>query len=401
MSTLKYPEILTEDETIDLAIGGASLARFGDGEWRCAIGGGCTSQMPDANLARELQTMLLRPKNCLVCLPGLNGPRRESWMRYAEARYIKYALSPAPYGAAFITRPDNAPWIDRPDYWDKVRQLWRGKDVILVSGDKKSITTEMIGTEATSVREVIGPRQHAYAAIHRIEDEILLLNSQKPARVLLCLGAAATVLAYRLSLAGLHALDLGHIGMFMRHAGAYRYAQDELTSPEYRKQLEKLHDRQRWGADGGKHTAAVLALIEQYKPATILDYGCGENKLADSLKPHRVSGYDPGIPERAKMPKPCALVVCTDVLEHVEPEKLDAVLDHIWRLTARVAYLVIETRAANAHLPDGRNAHLSVHPAEWWIEKLLTTGWQFPIEPAFNAKNLTILAEKPDGSAQP
>ena len=388
----KYPEILSEDLTLDIAAT-KSIARFGDGEWRCAVGGGCTSQRPDVALSRELQHILLRPNGCVVCLPNIfNGcPRKVSWMRYTEEKYVKYCGAKT-YGSAFITRPDNAPWIDRPDYWARVHGLWRGAEIVLVSGDKKSITTDMIGTEALSVREVIGPRQHAYAEIDRIEEEI----GKTSARVLLCLGTTATVLAYRLSVKGIHAIDLGHIGMFMKHAGAYRYGQDDLTSPAYRTQLELLHAKRRWGADGLKHAVAVRQLIDRYHPKTILDYGCGENRLALALAPIRVSGYDPGIPERATMPKPCELVVCTDVLEHVEPDKLTAVLDHLWRITGKVGYFVICTRAANALLPDGRNAHLSIHPADWWVTELEACGWAgVEVIGDTGGKDVTILATKP------
>ena len=383
----EYPEILSEDVTLGEA-SKVSIARFGDGEWRCAIGGACTSQRADVALSRELQHILLRPNGCLVCLPNVFGgcPRKESWIRYTADQYVKYCGAKV-YGSAFITRPDNAPWIDRPEFWERVRNLWRGQEIVLVTGDKKSITTEMIGAEAV-VREVHGPRQHAYAEIDRIEEEI----GKTSARVLLCLGTTATVLAYRLSRKGIHALDLGHIGMFMRHAGAYRYGLDDLTSPDYRRQLEQLHESRQWGADGLKHAVAVRQLIKQYEPKTILDYGCGENRLAQALAPIRVSGYDPGIPERSSMPKPCELVICTDVLEHVEPKKLAAVLDHLKRITGRVAYLVISTKPANAILPDGRNAHLSLHDAQWWLDMLEGRGWHI----AFSAiaKDLTVVVEK-------
>jgi hypothetical protein len=386
----KYPEILSEDLTMDIAAT-KSIARFGDGEWRCAVGGGCTSQGPDIALSRELQHILLRPNGCVVCLPNIfNGcPRKESWIRYTEERYVKYCGAKT-YGSAFITRPDNAPWIDRPDYWDKVRNLWRGQEIVLVTGDKKSITTEMIGADAIAVREVHAPRQHAFAEIDRIEEEIGKTNS----RVLLCLGTTATVLAYRLSVKGIHALDLGHIGMFLKHAGGYRYQVNDLTSHAYRAQLELLHRSRSWGADGLKHAVAVRALIREHEPKTILDYGCGENRLAQALAPIRVSGYDPGIPERASMPKPCELVVCTDVLEHVEPEKLDAVLDHLWCITGRVGYFVISLKAANALLPDGRNAHLSIHPAEWWVGRLMQIGWSVGVI-GTPAKDLTVVVKKP------
>jgi hypothetical protein len=390
-----YPDVMTEEQTINL-LPTHSIARFGDGEWRCAIGGGCTSQRPDANLARELKQVLIsRMPSLVVGLPHLRGPRAESWERYSEPRYVLNTERGWIYGSAFITRPDNAPWIDTPEFWAKVRALWKGRDVILVVGDKKSITEEMIANDAASISHVWGPRQHAYAEIDRLEARVLELDPTAESTVLLCLGATATVLAWRLAKRGYHALDLGHIGMFMRHAGAYRYGLEDVISDAYRRQLEKLHARERWGADGAKHADAVDAIAAEMTAVTVLDYGCGENRLAEALKDRRrVSGYDPGIPMRNKMPKPCDLVVCTDVLEHVEPEKLDAVLDHIYRLSARKAYLVIATRPANAILPDGRNAHLIVEQAPWWLGKLEKLGWRIERSET-TGKELRTLLQKP------
>jgi SAM-dependent methyltransferase len=391
----KYPNILTEDVTIDLAQR-VSIARFGDGEWRCAVENGCTSQRADPALARELQNILLNPvKACLVCLPNVFlSPRRESWLRYADERYTQYCGGKT-YGSAFISRPDNAPWIDRPDYWEKVRDLWRGRDVVLVIGDRKSITTEMIDREAASVVEVHGPSKHAYASIDELMGDIHLASAERTDVLhVLCLGATATVIAYRLALEGYHALDLGHIGMFMKHAGAYRYTADDLSTFPYRLQLAALHRKRSWGADGAKHVEAVQDLVAQFEPASILDYGCGEGKLAAALAPLRVTGYDPGMEEYSKLPKPADLVICTDVLEHVEPEKLNAVLDHLWRLTGTAAYFVISTKLANAVLPDGRNAHLTVQPADWWSTKLRRIGWHVARE-AFTGKDLHVWLEKP------
>jgi hypothetical protein len=85
-------------------------------------------------------------------------------------------------------------------------------------------------SEAASLRVVNGMRQHTYQIIDRFEEEI----GKPSGPVLMCLGATATVLAERLAKKGVHALDLGHIGMFWRHAGIYRYQLDDLTSPAYR-----------------------------------------------------------------------------------------------------------------------------------------------------------------------
>jgi hypothetical protein len=65
------------------------------------------------------------------------------------------------------------------------------------------------------------------------------------------------------------------------------------------------------------------------------------------------------------------LVVCGDVLEHVEPEHLDSVFDDLARCTRRLAFLVVATRPARKQLADGRNAHLSQMSASRWLNHIL------------------------------
>lgn len=367
---MPYPDVLGEEETLEQCFT-RSIARYGDGEFNLAIGRKCVSQVADPKLAAELRSILENKSAALVAIPnGKKSPRAASWAKFAEHPY-SFRFADQVYGSSFISRPDSAPWIDTPKYWDRFFDLWRGKDVVLAVGDRRSIRGEML-TEAASVRIVNGMRQHTYQIIDQIEEEI-----GKPAgTVLMCLGATATVLAERLAKKDVHALDLGHAGMFWRHAGIYRYGLDDLTSPNYRAQLQKLRETRSWGKDGAKHAAEIIAYIDELQPETILDYGCGEQKLAAALTPRRVMGYDPGIPGRESMPKPVDLVISTDVLEHVEPDKIDAVLDHIFRLAAKGAYLVIATRPANALLPDGTNAHKIVQPPAWWIAKLQEQGWK-------------------------
>src|SRR3990167_5131528 len=155
--------------------------------------------------------------------------------------------------------------------------------------------------------------------------------------------------------------------------------QDQLVSPEYQDQLAKMRDPKhmpRWGAGGQRHARVVQELIGQYGIKTLVDYGCGHGMLMADLakvfKPHQLAlvGYDPGMPQFSALPDQTDMVVSTDVLEHVEPEKLNGVLTHIRFLTGKIAYLNIHTQAANAKLPDGRNAHLIQQPAAWWKTKL-------------------------------
>jgi 2-polyprenyl-3-methyl-5-hydroxy-6-metoxy-1,4-benzoquinol methylase len=371
----KHPPVLTELETLERAHAGESLARYGDGELKLALGRDCISQKADPRLAAELQQVLHAKAPVLPCIPSPRNAKGESWARFATAGFLALYDAGLTYGSAFITRPDSAPWIDTPDYWTRVTDLWRGRDVVLVAGTERSLRESML-TEAASVTEVRDEVSHrdAYGRIDEIEERI----GTPSGRVLLCLGPTATVLAARLARKGVHALDLGHIGMFMRHAGIYRYQAGDLVSPAYAAQLKALHGSRKWGADGAKHAAAVAEFAGALNAETILDYGCGEQALSQALAkadpPRRVTGYDPGIAGREALPKPAELVVCTDVLEHVEPARIDAVLDHIFRLTGKGAYLIAATRPAKAVLPDGRNAHLIVQSEDWWLQKIAAVG---------------------------
>jgi len=113
-------------------------------------------------------------------------------------------------------------------------------------------------------------------------------------------------------------------------------------------------------------------IIEQYRPAELLDFGCGKQALKDALGiAEGYIPYDPAIPGIDASPAPADLVVSTDVLEHIEPEYLDAVLDDLRRVTRKVGFFAVHTGAALNHLPDGRNAHLIQQSPKWWLPKLL------------------------------
>jgi len=144
----------------------------------------------------------------------------------------------------------------------------------------------------------------------------------------------------------------------------------QLISDEYRKLNEKLHEENRaYGISGVKHSQKILQLSKMYNTQDILDYGCGKSTLAANL-PFNINQYDPCITKYKELPQPADIVVCTDVLEHIEPDCIFDVLDHIGSLMKKVTYLNIATRPANKKLPDGRNAHILIRPSAWWLDEL-------------------------------
>ena len=132
----------------------------------------------------------------------------------------------------------------------------------------------------------------------------------------------------------------------------------------------ELHEREpSYGMSGAKRAKAVLAIAGALKTQSILDYGCGKGTLAAAL-PFPIWEHDPAIPGKDKPPRPADLVVCTDVLEHVEEQDLDATIADVARCTRKLAYFLVHTGSAMKTLADGRNAHVTQRPPEWWVERL-------------------------------
>lgn len=201
-----------------------SIARYGDGELKLALGKDCVSQIAHPKLADELKMILIDYETeCLVgiprIIPEVMPPKsREFWQKIAaNPKYNALYTNGIKYGSSFVTRPDNAPHIDTDEYWRMVPYLWDSKDITFVAGSDRSLVLDDFKS-AKSVESIVGPRRDAYEYIDQIEKRIV---DAKNHTVILALGATATCLAHRLSNRGFHAIDLGHIGMFMRHKGKY------------------------------------------------------------------------------------------------------------------------------------------------------------------------------------
>lgn len=148
-----------------------------------------------------------------------------------------------------------------------------------------------------------------------------------------------------------------------------------MISESYRELNAALHKKEHaYGTSGSKWAETVLEVAGVLGASDILDYGCGKQTLAGMIQ-HRIPcrGYDPAIPHLASDPAPADLVVCTDVLEHVEPEHLDDVLSHMKRLSRRGWFFVVSCERGGRRLPDGRFAHLIVKSSDWWRQKITSS----------------------------
>lgn len=166
--------------------------------------------------------------------------------------------------------------------------------------------------------------------------------------------------------------------MFVTYEGDEVPAANKLISESYRNLNAALHaSNPQYGTSGGKWAAKVHRLARQYQAGSVLDYGSGRGTLGTALRqgiselPYDFREYDPAIPGQDARPEPADFVVCGDVLEHIEPDCLYAVLDDIRGLARKAVLLIVATVPAGKTLADGRNTHLIVEPAEWWLPKLM------------------------------
>lgn len=206
--------IKDERETLSAVIAGKSVARLGDGEIKLIQGHSAKSQERNSRLAGLMRSLMHCPGAVLCGIPTFDkrSPKYSSFWHAYERRFRPLMNPSVTYFSAFVTRPDSAPWIDTPDYWDAVRSIWRDKDVMLIRGSGKSLTPDRL-PEAKSVQEVLCPVRHAFSEYDNL---CRIVRSEHGGRtVILCAGATATAMAYELGNENIHMVDLGHIGLWL------------------------------------------------------------------------------------------------------------------------------------------------------------------------------------------
>jgi hypothetical protein len=121
-------------------------------------------------------------------------------------------------------------------------------------------------------------------------------------------------------------------------------------------QYAELHRSRRYGATAARRLPVVEPWIAMARPKTLLDYGAGQSSLAADLQVpslERRDRYDPAIPELASIPfVHYDMIVCTDVLEHIDEGELGSILADI-RDRADRAIFCIHLGTAKVTLPNG------------------------------------------------
>ena len=144
-----------------------------------------------------------------------------------------------------------------------------------------------------------------------------------------------------------------------------------LITKDYIHELKKIHKKDEdWGTGPRGNIIRICNFLYANNVKRLLDYGCGKGENLGWFLPIQVANYDPAITQWSADPTPQDYLLCTDVLEHVEPKCIEDVIEHLVSKFNKKALLSIALRESKKILSDGRNAHLLVKPATWWIELL-------------------------------
>lgn len=141
--------------------------------------------------------------------------------------------------------------------------------------------------------------------------------------------------------------------------------------------------------DATAHARAALTALPMRAGESVIDFGAGAGYASLALVDagYRVLAVD--IAANALAPHIAARVplllaslwdlpvtlgadwgFCSDVMEHVPPDRVDDVLRTIRLATRRASYFSISLRPDGCGVLIGEALHLSVHPIDWWLARL-------------------------------
>lgn len=220
----KAPKVMSKEESINHILkSGCSVCRLGDGEIKLIAGRDISFQKACPELSEKFGSLMAcEDERLLVCIPDAFSTLQDFesadglyWKkhlaRYRPAWY-KYAGADKTYGNAFISRPymcfkekEKAPF-----YFDLLKKLWKGRQLVIIEGEK---TRFGVGNDllegAAGIERILGPSSQAFTHYDQLLD--CAKKSDKSKLIIIALGPVASLLAFELAALGCQALDLGNL----------------------------------------------------------------------------------------------------------------------------------------------------------------------------------------------
>jgi len=121
----------------------------------------------------------------------------------------------------------------------------------------------------------------------------------------------------------------------------------------------------------------IGGICRRFKTRSLLDYGSGSGVQYMLNNLHRLWGmdvtcYDPAVSVFRKKPeRTFDMVICCDVLEHLEPDEVHGAILEIDSYADKAVFASISLLPSKHVLPGGRNAHTCIKPREWWTKMVI------------------------------
>jgi len=162
-----------------------------------------------------------------------------------------------------------------------------------------------------------------------------------------------------------------------------------MISDEYKAQLKQVHEGRsvgrKWGTTGARNFGDYVVKFLEHRRGqiqSVLDFGAGQRSMEKYVRENATdvnvawTNYDPGQPGIDTLPSgKFDLIISSDVLEHVEPEKIDETIAWMFEHANKALFHHIACDPCGLILPDGRNAHLITEKLDWWLSKFTKDGW--------------------------
>lgn len=224
----KLPNVKTIEETIiELKKNKSSIARFGDGEVIYLVNKlDLRYQEYDEKLASTLEIMLKnKTPNLLIGIPdGYRDVNQfdpdikkytRSQISFNWPKFQKFLDIKTQYWNANITRLYFG-YKDQSKcghYFELMRSLWIGKDILLIEGEKSRLGVgNDLFEKANSLRRILGPPHHAYRKIDEMV-KTAVDNFGENTIVLVAMGTTAKAIVYELHKREIQTIDVGNIDL--------------------------------------------------------------------------------------------------------------------------------------------------------------------------------------------
>lgn len=238
---------------------GSSIARFGDGEFRCMLRLGDMSNYQAFD--NKLAYMLLASFNSssdkmLICLPTfIKHPY--GWWKQELAGYHKELENIIPheciFGDTLVSRFYDANNFEKNEECLMVVSLWKEifyrRRICIIEGEysRVGVGNDLLSS-AMSIERIIAPAINAFDKYEKILD-VVFRRISKDTLILLALGHTASVMAPVLAHAGYQALDIGHLDI------VYEWYLKGAT--------EKIQIKGKWVNEAGGMNDASFPSVEE------------------------------------------------------------------------------------------------------------------------------------------